>query len=67
MAEGETLPKGADHVKEAKEMDQGLEKSIGHLERVRDNRTVEAQKAIDQAIEHAQQQLEYLHRILGDW
>jgi RHS repeat-associated protein len=67
VAEGEALPEGADHVREAKDFARGLERSIEHLQSVRDKRTTEAQKVIDQAIEHAQRQLEYLRKLLGDW
>jgi len=67
VAEGETLPKGKDHVTEAKNLARGLENSIEHLQNVRDRRTAEAQKAIDQAIQNAQKQLDKLREILGDW
>jgi hypothetical protein len=67
VAKGEALPEGADHVQEAKDFARGLERSIEHLQSVRDKRTTEAQKVIDQAIEHAQNQLEYLRKLLGDW
>jgi predicted Zn-dependent protease len=66
VAKGEALPKGADHVGEAKDFARGLERSIEHLQNVRGKRTTEAQKVIDQAIEHAQRQLDYLWKLLGD-
>ena len=67
VAEGESLPEGADHVREAKDFTRGLERSIEHLQGVRENRTAEAQIVIDQAIEHAQEKLDYLRKLLGDW
>jgi len=62
---GEQLEKGRDHVTEAEQQIEKLERSINHLQRVRPFRTPEAQAEIDRAIEKARGYMEYLQNVLS--
>ena len=66
VAAGERLPKGRDHIKEAKERIGSLDTAVEHLSRVRRSRDAGAQVEIDAALERAREYRQRLVDIVGD-
>ena len=66
VAARETLPKGRDHVIEAHQRINSLDKAITHLGSVRQHRTEEAQEKIDAALEEATRYRKQLVDIVGN-
>ena len=65
VAAGERLPKGRDHIKEAKERIGSLDTAVEHLSRVRRSRDAGAQVEIDAALERAREYRQRLVDIVG--
>ncbi len=66
MAAGETLPKGRDHIKEAKERIGSLDTAVEHLSRVRRSRDAGGQAEIDAVLERAREYRQQLVDIMGE-
>lgn len=66
VANDETLPEGNDHVEEAYQRIESLDRAIKHLESVRRHRNEEAQALIDTALENARRYRQELVDIVGE-
>lgn len=65
VRDGETLPEGRNHVKEAEQEVRMLDRAIKHLTQVRRSRSPEAQAKIDAALERARRYRKQLTDILN--